>query len=351
MRIANVNEAMYGKEPDAKTSSLSTLLDYYAQAHTKEEKKKWFLSYFESPSSEKTGTLKMVASLPDSMFASAGTLARIWMRGLKSNEVYDKLLEFEEKLVADGRKHQNQTETEEAKKARLKELTLAREAQDQISFVDSQIDSFIENGYKSNFNMASWAKSVKVSTQTMDKIRARVEKLRDELIESATDPDLAEGYSHITKRKKRDFIEFLDSIASHKITKAVSSRKPRKTKAKTPEKLVKNLKFLKEFKDLKLTSIDPTDIIGATSLWVYNTKYRVLTNYLSDKGLSVKGSTLLNMSDESVGKKVRKPEQVVSAIATMGKVPLRKVLDGLTTTAISPNGRINKDIVLLRAIK
>lgn len=45
MRIANVNEAMYGKEPSAK-DSLSTLLDYYSKAHTKEEKKTWFLEWY-----------------------------------------------------------------------------------------------------------------------------------------------------------------------------------------------------------------------------------------------------------------------------------------------------------------
>ena len=84
---------------------------------------------------------------------------------------------------------------------------------------------------------------------------------------------------------------------------------------------------------------------------MYNTKYRILTNYKSDTGLSVKGSTLLNISDDSVGKKVRKPEMVVPTILSLGKVPLKKVLDDLTTSQIQPNGRINKDTIILRAIK
>ena len=183
------------------------------------------------------------------------------------------------------------------------------------------------------------------------KIRSRVLKLRDEIVGSETDPELAEGYSHITKRKKRDFVLFLEEIAACKVEKGKTTRKPRKVKAKSPEKLVQRLKYLKEFKDLNLTSIDPTEIIGATSLWVYNTKYRILTNYKSDTGLSVKGSTLLNISDDSVGKKVRKPEMVVPTILSLGKVPLKKVLDDLTTSQIQPNGRINKDTIILRAIK
>jgi hypothetical protein len=176
--------------------------------------------------------------------------------------------------------------------------------------------------------------------------------LYDEVVLSASDPDLAEAYSHLTPRKKRDFLAFLSGILSTKVEKV--SRKPsgpRKTKAKTPDKLVKSLKYLPSFPELRLTSIDPKEIVGATSLWVYNTKYRILTNYVSDSGLSVKGSTLLNISDASVGKKLRKPESVVTLIPSMGKVLLKKVMDNLTTNDIKPTGRINTDTVILRAIK
>ena len=351
MRLANVNEAMYGKEPTALDTPLSDLLTYYSQAHTKEEKKKWFLEYYDSPSSVKTGKLQQISALPDSMFVTAGTLARIYLRGLKTDEILSNLAQFEIQFEAEGKKVSAKNETEEDRKARLKEATAKREIQLQIGEIDHQIDEFILNNYNSSFDPMKWMRGNKVSPATMEKIRSRVLKLRDEIVGSETDPELAEGYSHITKRKKRDFVLFLEEIAACKVEKGNTTRKPRKVKAKSPEKLVKRLKYLKEFKDLKIQSIDPTEIIGATSLWVYNVKYRTLTNYKSESGLSVKGCTLLNISDDSVGKKVRKPEGIIGQISTMGKVPLKKVLDDLTTTEIQPTGRINKDTIILRAIK
>ena len=73
MRLANVNEAMYGKEPSALDTSLSDLLDYYSQAHTKEEKKKWFLEYYESDSSVKSGKLQQISDRKSTRLNSSHT--------------------------------------------------------------------------------------------------------------------------------------------------------------------------------------------------------------------------------------------------------------------------------------
>ena len=352
-RIANVTEAMYGKEPLASDTSLAYLLDYYSQAHTKEEKKKWFLEYYKSPSSIKTGNLKLIESLPDNQFVQAGTLARIWMRGCQLPQVGNNLEEFEAKLLAEACALKFQTDSAAEKKSRKKSLLAIQNANDLVSQIDEQIDLCIQNNCVSKFDMGQWTKrNPTITSDIQATIQRRVQKLYDEVVLSASDPDLAEAYSHLTNRKKRDFLAFLSGILSTKVEKA--SRKPsgpRKTKAKTPDKLVKYIKYMPSFEELKLTSIDPKDIIGATSLWVYNTKYRILTNYVSDSGLSIKGTTLLNISDASVGKKVRKPESLVTLIASMGKVPLKKVMDNLTTNDITPTGRINTDTVILRASK
>lgn len=357
-----MTEALYGKEPSPSDTSLANLLDYYSQAHTKEEKKKWFLEYYESPSSIKTGNLKLIESLPDNQFVQAGTLARIWLRGCQLPQVGNKLEEFEAELLAAGCLAKLQIDSAAEKKSRKKNLLAIQNANDLVSQIDEQIDFCIQNNCVSKFDMGQWVKRNPTLTSDIQAtIQRRVQKLYDEVVLSSSDPDLAEAYSYLTNRKKRDFLAFLSGILSTKVEKA--SRKssgPRKTKAKTPDKLVKSLKYLQSFPELRLTSIDPKDIIGATSLWVYNTKYRILTNYVSDSGLSVKGSTLLNISDASVGKKLRKSEctvtrhsaeSVVTLIPSMGKVPLKKVMDNLTTNDITPTGRINTDTVILRASK
>ncbi|MEI7674727.1 MAG: hypothetical protein WCI60_03260 [bacterium] len=347
-RIANVNEAMYGKEPSATNTSLAVLLDYYAQAHTKEEKKKWYIDYLNLTDPQYSA---IIAILPDSNFASIGSLARIWVRGGTLIAVDNSLKAATIKFLAEAKKIQMESDADNIKKTRTKEILTLRLSQDLIGQIDEQIDICMQNNYSSKFDMASWVKGNKVSLDIQSKIQTRVQKMYDEVVLSDSDLDLAEGYSHLTKRKKRDFLAFLSSILSTRIDNA--SRKPgvpRKVKAKTPDKLVKYIKYMPDFPGLKLTSIDPKEIIGATSLWVYNSKYRLLTNYMSDAGLSIKGSTLINISS-SVGKKVRKPEQVIPMISSMTKPALKKVMDNLTTTETVCNGRINKDIVLLRAVK
>ena len=127
--------------------------------------------------------------------------------------------------------------------------------------------------------------------------------------------------------------------------------KPRKKKAVSSDKLVAKLKYAKDFKELKLTSIRPTEIVGAEVLWVYNTKTRKLGKYVAEFGaqLSVKGSTIQNYDEgQSLAKTLRKPEQKLPELLKAGKVPLRKFLEEIKATAIKLNGRINADTILLR---
>jgi hypothetical protein len=125
-------------------------------------------------------------------------------------------------------------------------------------------------------------------------------------------------------------------------------------RAPNKEKAVSKMKYLKEDNNLKLASINPVDIIGAQELWVYNVKTRKMFKYVADDvlgPLNVKGTTVLGFdSAKSLGKTVRKPEQVLSEFMKAGKVQLRKFLDDIKAVSIPANGRINKDIILLKAL-
>jgi hypothetical protein len=114
------------------------------------------------------------------------------------------------------------------------------------------------------------------------------------------------------------------------------------------------MKYLKEDNVLKLVSINPVDIIGAQELWVYNVKTRKMFKYVADDTfgpLSVKGTSILGYDTvKSQGKTVRKPEQKLLEFMKAGKVQLRKFLDEIKAVSIPANGRINKDILLLKAL-
>lgn len=168
---------------------------------------------------------------------------------------------------------------------------------------------------------------------------------------------LREAYEHMSKKQIKERIALFEGIINDcksyvgNNRKAVV-RKPRKIKPKSDTVIVKNLKYQKEDVDLKIVSIDPTKIVGAKELWTFNTKYNVLAHYVSDTGLSVKGTTLQNVNDKlSSQKKLRKPDQVLPDITGSTSKAAIRSFEALTTKASVPNGRIADTSIILRAVK
>ena len=171
------------------------------------------------------------------------------------------------------------------------------------------------------------------------------------------DTDFKYAYRHMTKKQIKDRIALFEGIINDcksyvgNNRKAVV-RKPRKIKPKSDTVIVKSLKYQKEDVDLKIVSIDPTKIVGAKELWTFNTKYNVLAHYVSDTGLSVKGTTIQNVNDKlSSQKKLRKPDQVLPDITGSTSKAAIRSFEAITTKASVPNGRIADTSIILRAVK
>jgi hypothetical protein len=176
----------------------------------------------------------------------------------------------------------------------------------------------------------------------------------EELASGSKDEQLREGYSHRSKKQIRSLITFYQEIMSAcdmLAQEAKVNRKPRKAKAVPKEKLVAKLKFMKSNEPLKLVSVNPTDIIGASELWVYNTKNRKLGRYVATEFnvLGVKGTSLTGFDEfKSVCKTLRKPEEKLKEFKAAGKVQLRKFLDDINATDTKMNGRLNEETILLK---
>ena len=176
----------------------------------------------------------------------------------------------------------------------------------------------------------------------------------EELASGNADEQLREGYSHRTKKQVKNLIVFYQEIMSAcdmLAQEAKVNRKPRKTKVVSKDKIVAKLKFLKTNEPLKLVSINPTDIIGASELWIFNTKTRKLGKYVANEfnTLNVKGTTITNFNEfTSIQKTIRKPEEKLKEFKAAGKVQLRKFLDDINATDTKLNGRINEETILLR---
>lgn len=183
--------------------------------------------------------------------------------------------------------------------------------------------------------------------------------LKDELEElvNKKTPDLVEGYSHWNVKQRKEFLAIITRIvddANKYVLSKKAVRKPSKPRVKTADKQIAKLVYLKESKEFKLTSIDPIAVIGAKRLYTFNTKTRMLTEYVSrsSKGFEVKGTTLqLFDKDVSRGIRLRKPEETLTDFMSRSPAAINRVWKTLTTKTVTDvNGRINKDTILLRAL-
>ena len=176
---------------------------------------------------------------------------------------------------------------------------------------------------------------------------------------------LKEGYAHVKKadiKKLRTAIGELMVALDFIIDQAKATRKPRKAKPRSADKVIAKLKFLKVDEKYKLASINPIDVVGANELWVFNVKTRKLGKYIASSidpkglgregtGLSVKGTTIIGFDEKlSVQKTLRKPDEQLKEFKGAGKVALRKFLDEINTTDTKLNGRCNLDTVLLKVV-
>ena len=176
---------------------------------------------------------------------------------------------------------------------------------------------------------------------------------------------LKEGYDHRSKKQMALLLKALEKIMTScdmVIESAKATRRPRKAKVYSAEKLVQKLKFKKQDDKFGLVSINPADIIYANELWVFNTKTRKIGKYVAKdpdpqkmqrpgSGLQVKGTTIIGFhEEESIQKTMRKPADQLKEFKGAGKVALRKFMDEIKTTDTKLNGRINAETVLLKVI-
>jgi len=169
------------------------------------------------------------------------------------------------------------------------------------------------------------------------------------------DEQLKEGYSHYKaadfKRCEAFYEKLFQDLAAYNQTKK-ATKKAAVRKPPQKEKLVKNLKYLKQDTATKLVSINPVDIVGAEVLWVYNVKNRKIGKYVAEAMggvLGIKGTTITGYdANKSVQKTLRKPEEQLKQFLASSKVDLRKFIENIKTTDIKLNGRINAETILLK---
>jgi len=229
---------------------------------------------------------------------------------------------------------------------------------DTIGELEGHYDAFVRDpGY--SFKPYDFLVANNVPQSQLSKYEAVYQARFDELKQAfeRTDEQITEGYSHYKAADFKRMFAFIDQILNDIIQyRGVKklTKKIRAPKSVSKEKVVAKLKYAKEDKVLRLVSIPATDIIGAQTLWCYDTKTRKLIVYHADSltgPLNVKGTSIIGFDTaKSIAKTLRKPEDQLKEFAKASKVELRKFMDNVKTTEAKANGRINPNQILLKTI-
>jgi len=169
--------------------------------------------------------------------------------------------------------------------------------------------------------------------------------------------DAVEGYAHLkrpelNRRVKacKEMLADLDRLRSAaKATRATRVKQP-----KAADKQVARVQYKKEDTEFKLVSIPPIKLVGGTRLFVFNTKTRAITEYLTQdvKGFEISGTSIKNFDKVNSRKtKLRKPDDFIPIVLSKTPIQISKEWDTLSTKSSVPNGRLNSDTIILKVFK
>lgn len=304
-------------------------------------------------------------SLGSTMSIGVGKATVIWARGFEYTAKWKKRIkENMELLVKAGYERQLEVGEVKAEKQVAPVISpierMRNKMMDTIyaDFDDHIVEGWIEGDYKRTLDVYGLMKKHAIKGAAVNMFAERVQLYLDEFLDAynKTCEQAVEAYSHVKRTDLKKAINQLESILSDvesiKLS-AKATRLPRAKKPKTSDKQVEKLQYMKESMDFKLTSINPIMIPGKLRLYVFNTKTKKLIEYTCDstKGFEVKGTTLQNFDKQSRCVTLRKPEDVLPLVLTKTPKQIDNIWKGLTTKTSEPNGRINKDCILLRAME
>ena len=236
----------------------------------------------------------------------------------------------------------------------LKEKTLAVMGEIE-GFIDEHLDGTLDK----KFSLYTHLKTIDAAAQSARDIVKFYKEMEAELIELTVDKteELVEGYNHLTAKEQKSLLKLVSTFISDGekyVLSKKANRKPRTKKATPATKQVAKVIYQKECADFKISSTSPAYIVGATEIYLFNTKTRVMKYLVTDNsnGFTVSGTTVKNYDAElSFKKKLRKPEEMIDAINKSTKLRALKALKALKTKDSPTDGRINADTVILKVNK
>jgi hypothetical protein len=352
----------FGSEPNFTEGShwtVGSALTWYGHFYDKKDCREFIAQYLEwAGDLEKS---KLVRRVHDNqVITSYGYLARCFMRGYVSEEHTQKLNKEIDRMIKTTQVVETAVEKPVSNRPNVQEI-MREKAHEAGGELEGMWDDYLKSGAKkeNNISVVSVLTQYNILPQHINILTDAWKNKLDEYVELQTgkDEQLNEAYAHYGKIQVRNIINTIETVIAELnsyINIKKTGRKPRAKKPVPIEKIVRNLKYLKTFKldKLDLVSVPPTKLHNCSEAWVYDTKKRKLHHYVADeysKSLSVKGNTVIGFcTKQSEVKTLRKPETQIKEI--MGSKPAaRKFFKDIKAVSVTPNGRFNAEMIILKA--
>lgn len=346
-------------------SKYANALNWYNYFSDRAGAKSVVLKYLQLSEEENKDAIEAVKKVPDWMITNTvASICKMRLRGLTRTPVrdrdtkdwlkeqFDELVEKASKVVEEKAEKKEEKPTNVVSIQQKMHDAACRASEE----IEDAIEALRENKWKLDFDTYAYLRRNQVKGLIAKRILDFYAKEADELEEALTGKceQLTEGYSHFTKADLKNYAKSMRTICDD-ITRWIdnqkTTRKPRAKKPKPIEKQIANVKYLKQFDELKLVSVSPAKVVGAMVVWVYNVKYKKLGKYVAStrSGFSFKGTTLQGFDEnQSIQKTLRKPEEALQKCLTGGKIIHRKLLGELTTKEQQLNGRFNEETIILK---
>jgi hypothetical protein len=344
-------------------SEITSLLQWYNLNKNKKDSRKYLIDHLKATKYPKKDLLHILHSDDDSVPLNVGWICRI-----KSNNssfiISDKIQEYIDKHLQKAIKEGIREKLKKKKNKQVNVKSVRDYLNDSIqkilAEVGEKIDEVVFYETSESFDIHSFLVISGAKKPHVDAITDYLKKEHSELVlaQKGVDEEFIEAYSHLGKRRINFLVNFYEKMITDCVTYLNTNqnviRKTRKKKLKTPEQITKKVKFQVSCDEIGLKSISPDKIIQAKELWVYNTKSKKLSHYISSEvvGLSVKGTTLLNFdSENSLEKTLRKPKEILNEFSSLPKSKSIKIFNELKTKENKCSGRLNEFSILIKIFK
>lgn len=352
-----INIKYMGEEPTFPTDKqltdqeYSSALSWYNYMCSRSDSREYLETYLKN--TNRLIDLKNLKSVPDNKFIEhTGWIARMLSRGVPLTKRSYNHMNL--KLVEMLKHSTGKEEKVETKKVINIQDRIKEKVSNFIGLFDEEID---RSGY--TISMYEMLEKHEIQPTLANRVAEFFKPIADEaqeLLKKDCNPQLKEGFNHLTKEQIKQRAAFYRSILDDcdRYAGNVKKQKQQRTpKPMTAEKKLKHFKFMRESKEHKLVSINPEKILGCQELWTFNIKYNTLTRFIAlDRGgLDVDRMTITKYNGDTKTYKLtsKKIKDTLETILSGGKRILSKTLAELKEFPVLQE-RINENVILLKVV-